>query len=470
MTEISDSATKKLQGNAPGNAGDPKDSGSPTWVRWQIVGLLGIIAALTYLDRLNLSIAGEYIQNEFAFSTQTMGWILSSFMLGYALFQVPVGWLGDRFGPRNLLVIALLWWSLFTAATAIAPNLPLAGWFGVAWSFAIVRFLIGVGESATFPNSNKVVALWLSKEHRAVGNSLPFAGVGLGGAVTPLLIAWIMRNWGWRVSFFICGLAGIVVAVIWRLYATNTPEEHRRVNAKEIELIRGHKPAPAAHAPATTPPRPSPPWGRIFRSVSVWGMLLSAVCMAYPVYIFFTWFFIYLIKVRGMTLEQAGVWGCAPFLAIAILAPIGGWFSDRAVKKFGARTGRRIGMWVGMGCSAPFLWLGSHAVNNMLAIMLLAGAAGFNFFSTSSIWAACIDLAPNYSGSLSGLMNTFGQLGGWLSPILTAYLATRFGWTHALDFAALVSLGSASFFMLVDADRSIEEDSPLPTAQGSEAL
>ena len=157
MTEISDSATKKLQGNAPGNAGDPKDSGSPTWVRWQIVGLLGIIAALTYLDRLNLSIAGEYIQNEFAFSTQTMGWILSSFMLGYALFQVPVGWLGDRFGPRNLLVIALLWWSLFTAATAIAPNLPLAGWFGVAWSFAIVRFLIGVGESATFPNSNKVV-------------------------------------------------------------------------------------------------------------------------------------------------------------------------------------------------------------------------------------------------------------------------------------------------------------------------
>jgi len=116
--------------------GDSKTA--PTRVRWQMVGLLGIIAALTFLDRLNLSIAGEYIQNEFAFSIQTMGWIFSSFMLGYALFQVPVGWLGDRFGPRNLLTMARLWWSLFTAATAIAPRLPLAGWFGIAWSFAII--------------------------------------------------------------------------------------------------------------------------------------------------------------------------------------------------------------------------------------------------------------------------------------------------------------------------------------------
>jgi len=457
MNRLGDFTAKVLPENAFEEAGHPGSPAPPSRVRWHIVGLLGVIAALTYLDRLNLSIAGEYIQTEFAFSTQTMGWILSSFMLGYALFQVPVGWLGDRFGPRNLLMMALLWWSLFTAATALAPHLPLANWFGVAWSFAIVRFLIGVGESATFPNSNKVVSLWLSKENRAVGNSLPFAGVGLGGAVTPILITWIMRHWGWQISFYLCALLGIIVAVVWRLYATNKPEDHSRVNAQEIELIRGIEPATTVQPSTQEPHRGAPPWRRILRSLSVWGMLFSAVCMAYPVYIFFTWFFIYLIKVRGLTLEQAGVWGCAPFLAIAILAPVGGWFSDRAVREFGARRGRRVGMWAGLGCSAPLLCAGSHAANNVLAILLLAGAAGFNFFATPSLWAACIDISPNYSGSLSGLMNMFGQLGGWLSPILTAYLATRFGWTHALDFAALVTLGSGGFFMLVDANQNIEE-------------
>jgi len=457
MTDVRDPTSKVLPGHALDNNDLAQGHASPTRVRWHIVGLLGVIAALTYVDRLNLSIAGEYVQNEFAFSTQTMGWILSSFMLGYALFQVPVGWLGDRFGPRNLLTMALLWWSLFTAATAIAPRLPLASWFGVAWSFAIIRFLIGVGESATFPNANKVVALWLSKDHRAIGNSLPFAGVGAGGALTPILIAWIMRHWGWRISFYLCALPGIIVAVVWHLYATNRPEEHRRVNAAEIELIRGNKPTAVVHPPIKTPPRVSPPWRKIFRSPSVWGMLFSAVCMAYPVYVFFTWFFIYLIKVRGLTLEQAGLWGCAPFPAIAILAPLGGWFSDRAVDRLGARCGRRVSMWLGLGCSAPLLWAGSHATNNMLAILLLAGAAGFNFFATPSLWAACIDLAPNYSGSLSGLMNMFGQFGAWVSPILTAFLATHFGWTRALDFAGLVTLGSAGFFMLVDANQSVEE-------------
>ncbi len=428
----------------------------PTHYRWYIVGLLGVIAALTYLDRLNLSIAGEYIQTEYAFSTQAMGWILSSFMLGYALFQVPVGWLGDRFGPRNLLMMALLWWSLFTALTAIAPELPLAGFIGAGWAFAIIRFLVGVGESATFPSSNKVVALWLSKEQRAVGNSLPFMGIGIGGALTPLLIAWIMRTWGWRESFYICAALGIVVAAVWRLLATNRPEEHPRVNAAEIKLIQGDTPAAEVHPGGKKERPPSPPWRKMLRSLSVWGILLSALCMAYPVYIFFTWFFIYLIRVRGLSLEQAAVWGCAPFVAIAILAPLGGWISDRVVEKMGARRGRRLGMWVGMGCSAPLLWAGAHTGNNVAAILLLAGSAGFNYFACSSLWATCIDLAPHYSASLSGLMNMFGQFGGWLSPILTAYLATRFGWTHALGFAAVVTLGSAGFYMLVDAGKVVE--------------
>jgi ACS family glucarate transporter-like MFS transporter len=128
-----------------------------TRVRWVIMGWLTLVLMLTYLDRLNLSIAGKYIQDEFSISTQTMGWVFSAFLLGYSIFQIPGGWAGDRFGARNLLIMAIVWWSAFTALTALAPHLIFVRWFGVVGSLIIVRFLVGVGESSSAPNANKIV-------------------------------------------------------------------------------------------------------------------------------------------------------------------------------------------------------------------------------------------------------------------------------------------------------------------------
>jgi ACS family glucarate transporter-like MFS transporter len=432
----------------------------PTGVRWRILALLALISGLTYLDRLNLSIAGRYIQDEFAFSNQTMGWVLSAFVLGYALFQVPGGWVGDRYGPRGVLTAAILWWSVFTAATGIAPRLPLAGWFSLAWSFAIVRFLIGVGEAAAFPNSNKIVAYWMGAKQRGIGNSLFLVGIGVGGTLTPKLITSIMQRWGWRSSFYVCAMVGTAVAVLWRFYATNRPEEHPHVNAAELALIRVGAPGEAGSSHAAGLARQSAPWRRIFSSVSACCLILSYFCIAYPAYIFYTWFFIYLTRVRGLTVTQAGTWGSAPFLAITLLAPLGGWLSDRAVARWGKRRGRQSAVWLGATCSAALLWAGSHTAHNSLAILLLAAAAGFNLFATTTWWATCNDLTQNFSGSLSGLMNMSGNLGGWLSPILTAYIATHLGWTPALDFAALVTLLGGALWVLVKADENLEANPP----------
>ena len=162
-----------------------RDLSHPTRVRWHVMAFLVIVSALTFLDRLNLSIAGKFIQDEFRLPNQTMGWILSAFVLGYAFFQVPGGWLADRYGPRAVITGAILWWSVFSAATAIAPRLPFAHWFGLAWSFAIVRFLIGLGEGATYPSANKIVSSWMGATQRAIGNSMFLAGIGVGGVVTP---------------------------------------------------------------------------------------------------------------------------------------------------------------------------------------------------------------------------------------------------------------------------------------------
>jgi MFS transporter, ACS family, glucarate transporter len=428
----------------------------PTRVRWQIVALLTLITALTYLDRMNMGIAGKYIQDEFAFSTQTMGWILSAFVLGYALFQVPGGWLGDHFGPRGILTAAILWWSLFTAITGLVPQLPLRGWMGLVWSFILIRFMIGVGEAACLPNSNKIVAFWIGDSRRGVANSLFLAGIGIGGALTPVLITAIMQRWGWAMSFYISGGLGIFVALFWNTFATSRPEQHSRVNAQELNMIHFRSRAPDSQPQVQNIRRAKTPWKKLLGNVSTWCLMLSYFCEGYPNYIFYTWFFIYLVRVRGLTIKQGGLWGAAPFLAILILAPLGGWFSDRAVSRFGKRRGRQLTVWVGMTASALLLTLGANTSRNVMGILFLCGALGFNMFATSTWWATCNDLSQNFSGSLSAMMNTWGNLGGWISPILTAYIAVHLGWTQALDFAALITLLAGVLWIPLNADQNLE--------------
>jgi len=299
-----------------------------------------------------------------------------------------------------------------------------------------------------------MVAFWMSARERGVGNSLWLIGIGAGGMVTPIFISRTTEHWGWRTSFYLCALIGVFVALLWRFYATNHPEEHHRVNEAELTLIRAGRAATGEAAEGQS--RPPTPWGKMFSSLSVWGLILSYFCIAYPAYIFYTWFFIYLVRVRGLSVAQGGLWGSAPFIAIALLAPLGGWISDRAVARLGKRRGRQAAVMMGAACSALLLWVGAHTANNRAAILLLAGASGFNLFATATWWAACNDLTRHHSGALSGLMNMCGNLGGWVSPIMTAYIATRLGWTQALDFAALVTLVAGILWLLVNAEAGLE--------------
>jgi len=433
----------------------------PTRIRWRIVAMTTFTMAVAVLGRLNLGVLGKYIQDEFAFSTQTMGWIFSAFAFAYHPFQILGGWAGDRYGPRKVLTFSILFWSVATAAMGLVPRLPMSRWLGLAWSFAIFRFLIGLGEAPASPNSAKLVASWMGAVRRGVGISYHFLGFGLGGALTPVAIIWVAQHWGWRTAFYLSSVLGTVVAFSWWFYATDRPDEHPDVNGAELALIRygGAKrvPGPAAEGAS----RKRPPWGRMLSSVSVWGILLSYFCQGYTPYIYLTWFFIYLVRVRGLTVMRGGLWGSVPFIFIILLTPAGGWFSDYAVARFGKRRGRQSAVWLGMGCSAILLLIGSHTLNNTAAILLLAVGAGFNFFALPSWWATCIDLTPTYSASLSSLMNTFA--GGWFAPIMTAYIATRFGWTQALDFAALLTAIGAFVWIFIDANQSLEQ-APVPSA------
>ena len=421
-------------------------------VRWRILGAVMFMTFLTYLDRLNLSIAGQSIQREMGFSTETMGWLLSAFLLSYALLQIPGGWLADRFGARDVLFAAVLWWSLFTTLTAVAPNLPLARWFTVAWSFAIVRFLVGVGEASSQPSINKIVAAWSGSGSRGFGTSFSIAGIGVSGAATPVLIAWMMQRWGWRSSFYVAGAAGIVTAIVWRIYVTNRPADHPGVNAEELAILTER----ATSDPTAAARTAKTPWKKLLASRSIAGLALGYFCQGFPIYFFHTWFFIYLVNVRHLSISRSSLLGTMPYIAIAALAPLGGLFSDLAVRRFGKRQGRRLAIATGMILSAALLWLGSNTRGDFAAILLLAAGAGFNLFAAVSFWAVCIDLTTEFTASVSGLMNTFGNFGGWLSPIVTAYLAAHYGWNRALLCASIVTLGAALFAFLIRADESLD--------------
>ena len=412
------------------------------------------IMAVTALNRLNLSIAGKYIEEEFSFSTISMGLVFSSFLWGYGLFQIPWGYVCDRIGPRRTLTASILCFAVGSGAMVLAPRFAATTGVTALAVFRIVRFLTGVGEAAVSSNVTRVIASWTALRERGFASGLQVCGLGLGGTLTPIAIAWTMLHWGWRVSFAISASLAFVVVAVWHWYATDWPEENPRVNEQELQIIHpGWGTADARLQKTAT----KVPWTRMLTSLSVWGLILGYGFQGYAFYVYYNWFYFYAVKMRGLDIMHAAVWTSAPFFAMAVLSPVGGWFSDLVARFSDRRTGRLVAVWAGMGVAALLLYTGNHVSVTVVALPMIALAAGFTMFAAANFWAACIDLAPGYSASLSALMNTVGSIGGVVSSTVTAAIAVHQGWSQALDMAVWVTLGSGLLFTLVNANRTITE-------------
>lgn len=410
------------------------DPQQPSRIRWQIVGLLFVISVVTYVDRVNIAVAGKLMMPEFGLSAVQMGTVFSSFVLGYALFQIPGGWMGDRWGARLVLAASVLWWSLFTVLTAAAAHPLLSSTIGALGALLAVRFLIGVGEAAALPNFNRTVADWLAPSERGVGMGISIGGIGFGSAITPPLVAWLMTRYGWPVAFYVTGGIGLLVAAIWYGLARDRPHEHPRVNRAELDWITQAAPA----APATD--SPSPPFGALLKRPSVWFLTLSYTMLGYIAYIYLSWFFLYLVNVRHFTVLQGSFWAAGPFLAMAVGCPAGGWLSDRLTAHYGHRIGRAGVGGSGLVLTAGFIYSGAGVDDPYAAIILLSLGAGILYATAGAYWASTIDLSPHHAGALSGLMNMGANLGGVVSPTLTPLIGERWGWPVALTVAAGVAL------------------------------
>jgi ACS family glucarate transporter-like MFS transporter len=415
----------------------------PTRTRWRILALLLAISVITYIDRVNISVTARQMMPALGLTDVQMGEIFSAFVLGYALCQIPGGWLGDRWGPRRILTLAVVWWSTFTALTAVAPVLPTASWLGVAGSLMLVRFLMGVGEAAALPNFNRTSANWLGPHERGLGMGIAIGGIGIGSACTPPVTAWIMVNWGWQTPFYLAGAAGLLVAVIWFWYATDRPAEHPHINAAEAALIAG---ATALHPAA---PMAAVPWRAFARTPTVWWITLSYACVGYVTYVYLSWFYLYLVNVRGFGVLRGAFFAAGPFLAMALSCPLGGWVTDRLAGRLGLNRGRAYVGGSGMVLSALAIVAGAFTDQPFLALALLSLGAGWLFFTVGAYWSSTVDLSKPHAGTLSGVMNTGANLGGVLSPTLTPWLADQFGWSASLACAAALALAGGLLWLLI---------------------
>jgi ACS family glucarate transporter-like MFS transporter len=420
-------------------------------VRWFLVFGLFILSAVAYLDRVNISIAGSSIAAEYHLSHIQLGWIFSAFLVGYALFQTPGGWLADRLGPRRVLTAGVLWWGIFTALTAVVST---KNAFAVLL-FAAVRFLLGAGEAIIYPASNQFVSRWIPSAERGIANGLIFAGVGVGAGVTPILITHIVVRYGWRWSFWMSAIIGLIAGTVWYFVARDTPEEHSHVSVPELMHIQAGRTAKSASDGRIA-------WSTIIASKEVLALTLGYFSFGYVAWIFFSWFFIYLAKVRGLDLKVSAFYTTLPFLAMAACSPLGGAISDKLTKLYGKRAGRCGIAVFALLLTAVFLAFGSQVQSARLASVVLAGGAGALYLSQSSFWSVTADIAAGSSGSVSGFMNMGNQFGGALTASLTPAIASRFGWTTSFCVAAGLSVLGAAAWLLVDPERALWPATKLP--------
>lgn len=428
-----------------------------SWVRGYLIFLLFILSSIAFLDRTNISVAGVPMREELQLDQVQLGWVFSAFLIGYAAFQVPAGWLAGRLGPRKVLTFGVVWWGVFSVLTAMINSTM----GNVLFMLILVRFLLGAGEAVIYPAGNQFVSRWIPIHERGKANGWIFAGVGAGAGLTPPLITWIMLNWGWRESFYFCAVIGLVAGALWFWFARDRPEDHPAVSEQELALIRGGLPV------APKEERPPTPWRAILTNKEVWGLFISYFAFGYVVWLFFSWFFIYLNSARGLDLKSSAVYSMLPFVMMTLGCLFGGVVNDRIAKAKGLFAGRCGLAIVSFILTAIFLIAGSQVTNTVLAVIILAGGAGAIYLSQSSFWSVTADFAGPHAGVVSGFMNMGCQIGGAITASLTPWIAAQFGWIAAFVVAAtLVIIGAVAWYF-VDPTRPLVGSAPAASDAGA---
>jgi MFS family permease len=415
--------------------------------RHRVSGLLILLFAITYIDRVCISVAGPRMQEDLHIDPIRWGWVTAMFTLAYCLFEIPTGVLGDRIGARRVLTRIVLWWSAFTSLTGMVSNYGL---------LLLTRFAFGAGEAGAFPNASIVVARWYPSSQRARMSGVLLMASQIGGAIAPLLVVPIQIRFGWRASFFVFAALGLCWATVWYAWFRDSPPEKvapGTAAAPPVDVARA-----ATH---------SFPWRIALRSETVLAVMVTAFCYVYVYTFFQTWFHTFLVKGRGFS-EGGLVFSALPYAVAACTNLSGGIASDALVSRLGTKWGRRsIGI-AGLGTACLFTVAVMATRDRILTVILLSLVYGGITFQQAGVFGACLDIGQKHAGSIIGLMNTSAQVGGLLSSVAYGYIVERFGSYDApfVPMAALLFLGAMLWFR-IDASKELSRTT---TAEPSVAL
>jgi ACS family glucarate transporter-like MFS transporter len=366
---------------------------------------------------------------EYHLTQVDMGRVFSAFLLGYALCQVPAGLLADRWGARKLLVRAAWTWFGLTALSVLLPkDSGSTGLFTAFSGFLFLRLLLGISSSPTYPGSAKGVSQWIPAPFQARANGVVLASIGLGSALAPLLVSAIMVRWGWRTALLVSVMPALLVALVW----------------SRIKGVPDFLPKKSI----TDNREPGKGGESLFHDRSFLLLTMSYSLQGYVGYIFVSWFYLYLVQERHFGLVTGAWMSSLPWTLTIVAVPIGGWLTDRLAAGWaGQKWGRRIVPMVGMGMSGLLISIGAHTEAPVVAAVALAGATALVLSVEGPFWAMMLRLSGQRSGRAGGVMNMGSNIGGFISPMLTPWIAARIGWENALHVAAVFSVVAAALWL-----------------------
>ncbi|MDK3022580.1 MFS transporter [Cupriavidus taiwanensis] len=402
--------------------------------RHMILGVMCMMYFIAYIDRVNISVAAPLIREEMGLTSSQLGLVFSAFAYPYAAMQILGGWMADKFGPKKVLIVLSLIWGVATVLTGFA---------GSVLMLVVLRFVLGIGEGGAFPTATRAFTYWMPVAERGFAQGITHSFARLGGAITPPVVLLIVAAAGWREAFIVLGAVSLGWTLLYAFFFKDTPDQHRRVTAQELQEIgyrRGERQQAA---------RSATPWRRLFRRM--WLVTFVDFCYGWSLWVYLTWLPSYLKEARGFDLKQLALFTALPLMAGVVGDTLGGVLSDRIYKRTGnLRLARGAVLFVGLAGSLMFIAPMTFTADAVNAVILLSLSFFFLELTNAVLWSLPLDIAGKYAGTAGGMMNTGFGVAGMVSPVVFGYLIERTG-SYDLPFmisGALLGVGAlASLFI-----------------------